>query len=82
MTNTNSMAPQDKFSQPLICWRQPHASGVWAFGEDGIIRCLDVKKQQVVAAIDGHKGRVKCVAMGTKMVTFGADKKAYRWTEN
>ncbi|KAJ9101351.1 hypothetical protein QFC19_005321 [Naganishia cerealis] len=82
LTNTNSMAPQDKFSQPLICWRQPHASGVWAFGEDGIIRCLDVKKQQVVAAIDGHKGRVKCVAMGTKMVTFGADKKAYRWTEN
>lgn len=81
LTNTNSMAPQDKFSQPLISWRQPQASGVWAFGEDGVIRCLDVKKQQVVAAIDGHKGRVKCVAMGANMVTFGADREAYRWTE-
>ncbi|RLV82589.1 Uncharacterized protein JA9_003741 [Meyerozyma sp. JA9] len=81
LTNTNSMAPQDKFSQPLISWRQPRASGVWAFGEDGVIRCLDVKKQQVVAAIDGHKGRVKCVAMGANMVTFGADREAYRWTE-
>lgn len=79
LTNTNTGVPQDKFSQPLISWRHP-ATGIWVFGEDGIVRGIDVQSQREVVSIVGHKSRIKCVAVGEAIVTFASDQSVSIYT--
>lgn len=56
--NLLAYAPQDKFSNPRIKW-STDGKGIWATGDDGIVRGIEVVTGKVVAELkNGHDNKV------------------------
>lgn len=79
LCNLNTSSPQDKFSDAEIQWRYD-GSGIWVIGDDGIIRGLDLVNKSTDVKLEGHEGRIKCVAFyDDKIVSCGTDRKVIEW---
>lgn len=61
--NLNTMSPQDKFLTAVISWRLD-GSGVWVMGEDGVVRGLDLNKEEVVVENSAHQGKIRAFVNG------------------
>lgn len=80
VTNINSLSPQDKYSLALLSWR-PDGSGVWVYGEDGVIRGIDLLKEDVVVTLNKSQDRIKSFAVsGDLLLVCGTDKRVFLWT--
>lgn len=79
--NFNTMSPQDKYSEACIAWNVD-GSGLWIFGDDGIVRCLEVKTGLIVDEREGHEGRVKSMdTCGNQLLTCGIDRRLILWEQ-
>lgn len=80
ITNINTLSPQDKYSQAHIEWRYD-GSGVWIMGEDGVVRGLDISKEEVILLLSEHDGRIKTASVADDVIiTCGTDRRVIRWT--
>lgn len=51
----NTFAPQTAYSTPQVAWR-PDGSGIWANGDDGVIRGIETKTGKVITILkNGHE---------------------------
>lgn len=79
ITNINTMSPQDKYSQALISWRSD-GSGIWVFGEDGIVRGVDLLKEGVVVELKRGEGRIKSFdAKANGLLVCDTDRNVVEW---
>lgn len=84
LKNLNTMAPQDKYLAPQIEWRSD-GSGIWVVGEDGILRGIDLSKEQVIVEVPAHKGKIKTFTSGLDIngneinVSCGTDRDIKLW---
>lgn len=80
ITNINTMAPQDKYSQALLSWR-PDGSGVWVFGEDGVVRGVDLLKERVAVELKKSESRIKSFAKeGDLLLVCDTDNVVVQWS--
>lgn len=63
VSNLNSLAPQDKYSSPILQPR-PQKQGLWIFGDDGKARGFDLDKAETVEELQVNEGRVKAAIVG------------------
>lgn len=84
LVNYNTLAPQDKYSTGVVCWRIDN-SGIWISGDDGIIRGIDLKNGEIVKELGkGHDKRIKCMIideLNSKeiIISSGIDKHLNYW---
>lgn len=80
ITNINTMSPQDKYSQALIGWRSD-GSGIWVFGEDGVIRGIDLLKEAVAVELRRGEGRIKSFdVLGESLLVCDTDRTVVQWS--
>lgn len=77
-TSINTLAPLDKYSLGKINWRAD-GRGVWVFGDDGILRGIDLATGNVCLEEKGHEGPIKCYGGDHDLVTCGGGK-VITWT--
>lgn len=80
--NILTMSPQDKFSTPMINWRQ-NGHGIWVLGDDGILRGINLNNTNIIE-LKGHENKIKHLCIignddSEKIVTFGDDKIIKLW---
>lgn len=80
LKNLNTLCPQDKYSTAMIAWRED-GSGVWALGEDGILRGMDLVHEKAVVEVPAHTGKIKTFAAGQGLATCGADRAVVLWSK-
>lgn len=77
--NFNTFSPQDKYSEACIAWNHD-GTGIWIFGDDGIVRCLELKTGLIVNEFNGHEGRIKSLdSYSGNLLTCGIDRKVILW---
>lgn len=83
LKNLSTLSPQDKYSQPIICWKLPSNlmhNGVWVVGEDGAVRGIDLIQEKVITHHQKHNGRIKSFTLSDGiLITCGTDKQVYQW---
>lgn len=83
LKNLSTLSPQDKYSQPIIRWKEPKNlkhNGVWVVGEDGTIRGIDLVQERVITSHQKHDGRIKSFTLANGiLITCGTDKLVYQW---
>lgn len=82
LMNLVTPSPQDKFSHCKVIFRAD-GTGVWIFGDDGIIRGMDLRSGEVVTELKGHDGRIKSALVCANrevLVTSGTDKQVMLWS--
>ncbi|KAK6355198.1 hypothetical protein TWF696_004315 [Orbilia brochopaga] len=63
------------FSTGIVAWRgDTPASGVWVNGDDGVVKCVELRSGEVKAELKAHDGRkVRCLVGGSIPVDSGDD---------
>lgn len=80
ITNINTMSPQDKYSQALISWRSD-GSGIWVFGEDGVVRGIDLLKEAVAVELKKGEGRIKSFdVLGESLLVCDTGRTVVQWS--
>ncbi|KAF3902570.1 hypothetical protein ABW21_db0207211 [Orbilia brochopaga] len=63
------------FSTGIVAWRgDVPASGVWVNGDDGVVKCVELKSGEVKAELKAHGGRkVRCLVAGSVLADGGEE---------
>lgn len=82
LANFNTLSPQDKYSEAKVIFR-PNGEGVWIFGDDGIIRALELSSGSITHEFKAHEGRIKAMALlNDSIITCGIDRDIKFWKED
>lgn len=83
LRNLPTLTPQDRYSQPVICWKAPvnaKHNGVWIVGDDGTLRGIDLIQEKEIFHTQLHDGRIKSLIQANGiLITCGTDKQVYQW---
>lgn len=75
LANFSTPSPQSKFSHARLEWRFD-GSGLWLFGDDGVIRGFEVSTGRTVTELKVHDGVIKSLCVDKdRLLTCGSDRK-------
>lgn len=81
--NLSSFSLLDKYSQPLIAWKNSKSNlygSIWFTGDDGFLRGIDLLSDSLAFKTQAHHGKIKTMCVyDDVIVTTGVDKAIILW---
>lgn len=75
LANFSTTSPQSKFSHAHLEWRFD-GSGLWLFGDDGVVRGFEISTGRTVTELKIHDGVIKSLCLEKDhLLTCGSDRK-------